>query len=491
MVEQDNNQMTDATENSKQTDTLPVPSMTAQTGMSHDARMLPESISAQAELADVSSMLPDGTSQQDTSHVTAGGLAKIKPLRIGIVAGEVSGDALGAQFMVDMRKLHPRVEFYGVGGVHMQEAGLSSLFPLQRLNHMGLVEVLKHLPDLFKAKEELIQLFKHHQIDLFVGVDAPDFNLRLAKTLKQNNIYTVQYVSPSVWAWREKRIHKIIAATHQVLCLFPFELPVYRQYGHPADCVGHPLLNKITRPRDMLATRRDLVWQQAPLKESFLQRGVSSVIALLPGSRQGEISRIAPAMFDMVKVLLEKDPQLHFLVPAVDHSKQKLIQDILKRYHQSVIEAVSVLVDTSTDELSLQVMSASDMVVMASGTVTLEAMLLHKPMVVVYKLNALTYKVAKSLMKTRYYALPNILAGKEVVPELIQQDANADKMALNVLDLMVDDNADFQSEQLKQVAAQLRQLSSIGAAQATLSGYMFHAVDAQIAKPLVITSTSV
>lgn len=404
-------------------------------------------------------------------------LLKVKPLRVGIIAGEVSGDTLGARFIEDMQRLHPRVEFYGVGGHAMQSAGLKSVFPMQRLNHMGLMEVVKHLPDLFKAKEELLQLFEHHQIDMFVGIDAPDFNLRMAKPLKAKGVYTVQYVSPSVWAWRERRIHKIMSATHQVLCLFPFELPVYQENMHPADCVGHPLLTKITRAQDMLATRRDLVWQQAPLKESFLKRGVSSVIALLPGSRSGEISRIAPVMFDMVKMLLEKDSSLHFLIPAVDHTKQKQILDILKRYHASVEEAVSVLVDTTQKDLNLQVMAASDMVVLASGTVTLEAMLLHKPMVVVYKLNSMTYAIAKRLMKTDLYALPNILAGKAVVPELIQDEANPVKMAQHVLDLMADKNAAHQVQQLKVVERKLREMSAFGAADAALSGYVFHASD--------------
>lgn len=425
----------------------------------------------------------DALTEQITQQVSPvvpaqrAGLSKVKPFRVGIIAGEVSGDKLGARFMADLAQLHPRVEFYGVGGSAMQAVGLNSVFPMQRLNHMGLLEVVKHLPDLLKAKEELLQLFEHHQIDMFVGVDAPDFNLRVAKTLKVRGVYTVQYVSPSVWAWRERRINKIMAATHQVLCLFPFELPIYRENNHPADCVGHPLLDKIQRPPDMLATRRDLVWQQAPLKESFLKRGVSSVIALLPGSRSGEISRIAPAMFGMVKLLLEKDPSLHFLIPAVDHAKQKQILDILKRYHSSVAEAVSVLVDTNSDDLNLQVMAASDIVVLASGTVTLEAMLLQKPMVVVYKLNGLTYAIAKRMMKTDLYALPNILAGKEIVPELIQEEANADNMAQHVLDLMADQNAEYQVNQLKEVEQSLRQMSAYGAADAALSGYVFHPLD--------------
>lgn len=414
------------------------------------------------------------------SSLSVNTLAKVKPLRVGVVAGEVSGDRLGARFIKEMKRLHPRVEFYGVGGPAMASEGLTSLFPMQRLNHMGLVEVIKHLPDLLKAKEELLQLFKHHQIDMFVGIDAPDFNLRLAKPLKSSGVYTVQYVSPSVWAWRERRIHKIMTATHQVLCLFPFELPIYQEHNHPADCVGHPLLQKITKPQDMLATRRDLVWQQAPLKERFLKRDISHVIALLPGSRSGEIGRIAPAMFGMVKLLLEKDPNLHFLVPAVDHVKHKQIVDILKRYHSTVGDAVSVLVDTNTTDLNLHVMAASDITILASGTVTLEAMLLHKPMVVVYKLNRMTYRIAKRMMKTSLYALPNILAGKEVVPELIQDDANPENMAQQVLDLMADKNAQHQVEQLTLVERGLRQKSELGAAEAAISGYVFHGADQKL-----------
>lgn len=414
---------------------------------------------------------PADIAQQSDTAPFAPVSPMVKPLRIGIVAGEASGDALGASLMAELNQLHPKVVWVGVGGVQMQAAGLKRLFAMERLAVMGLVEVLKHLPDLLKAKEELITFFKHEKIDLFIGIDAPDFNLRLAKVLKKQGLYTVQYVSPSVWAWREKRIHKIMAATSQVLCLFPFELPVYKKYQHPAVCVGHPLLRQIKKPRDMLATRRDLVWQLAPLKERFLHRSVTAVVGLLPGSRSGEVAKIAPVMYDAAKLMLAKDPTLSFLVPAVNHKQQKQLEQLLKKYTPEVADAITVLIDTQASQFSHQVMAACDMLIVASGTVTLEAMLLAKPMVVVYKLNNMTYQIARRMLKTPFVALPNVIANKAIVPELIQDEATAENIAIQAQDLLVEENAQLQIDALNQVSHQLRHTDSEPVAAAVLAGY--------------------
>lgn len=395
----------------------------------------------------------------------------VKPLTIGIVAGEASGDALGAELIKDLNQLHPRINWVGVGGEQMRANGLKTVFPMSRLAVMGIVEVLKHLPDLLKAKEELLTFLDTEKIDIYIGVDAPDFNLRISKILKQKNIHTIQYVSPSVWAWREKRIHKIMNATHQVLCLFPFELPVYKKYQHPAACVGHPLIKQINKPRDMLATRRDLVWQLAPLKERFIEKEITSLVALLPGSRNGEINKIAPILFATAHEMLKKDATLSFLVPAITHAQQNLLNNLLKKQPQTVQSSVIVLYDAQAENFSHQVMSACDIVIAASGTVTLEAMLLEKPMAVVYKLNGLSYKLIKSMIKIPFVALPNIIAGQEIVPEFIQEDANPEKIAACGLSLLNEDVANTQVEKLQATNNKLRKQDIESAAAAVLSGY--------------------
>jgi lipid-A-disaccharide synthase len=200
-----------------------------------------------------------------------------RPLVIGIVVGEVSGDALGADFMRQMNNLRDDIVWVGVGGNQMQAEGLTSVIDMSRLAVMGLIEVIKHLPDLFKARDEILAAFDTASIDMFIGIDAPDFNLRLGKVLKAKGIFSVQYVSPSIWAWREDRIEKIKQATHLVLCLFPFELPVYQKHGHPAVCVGHPLLKTINPALTRTPTqelRRELIWDNDGFHDFFCQSAI-------------------------------------------------------------------------------------------------------------------------------------------------------------------------------------------------------------------------
>jgi len=213
------------------------------------------------------------------------------PLVIGIVAGEVSGDSLGADFMQQMNNLRDDIVWVGVGGSKMQAQGLQSIFPLSRLAVMGLVEVMSQLPDLLKARRELLSAFKVADIDWFVGIDAPDFNLRVSKKLKPKGVFCVQYVSPSIWAWRESRIHNIKAATNLVLCLFPFELAVYERHNHPAICVGHPLLHTLDQTVleiPLNQRRSELVWHNDGLQQFFIERfdDVSQLICVMPGSRR-------------------------------------------------------------------------------------------------------------------------------------------------------------------------------------------------------------
>lgn len=343
------------------------------------------------------------------------------PLVIGIVAGEVSGDSLGADFMQQMNALRDDIVWVGVGGSKMQAEGLQSIFPLARLAVMGLVEVLSQLSDLFKARRELLTAFADANIDWFIGIDAPDFNLRVAKKLKPKGIFCVQYVSPSIWAWRESRIHGIKAATDLVLCLFPFELPVYERHNHPAICVGHPLLHTIDQRLEHTPTnqlRSELVWHNDGLQQFFTTRfaEVSQLICVMPGSRRGEITAILPLMLDGIQKLLLLDPNLCFIVPTVDQNHQYIVQEVIDKRSEQLRAAIVVVYDESLPAFSQQAMAASDIVLLASGTATLEAMLLERPMVVVYQLNNMTYQIVKRLVKVSYVALPNILANQAIVP---------------------------------------------------------------------------
>ena len=370
-------------------------------------------------------------------------VAKINatPLVIGIVAGEVSGDSLGADFMRQMNNLRDDIVWVGVGGTKMQAQGLQSIFPLERLAVMGLVEVMSQLPDLLKARRELLSAFKAANIDWFVGIDAPDFNLRVSKKLKPQGVFCVQYVSPSIWAWRESRIHNIKAATNLVLCLFPFELPVYERHNHPAVCVGHPLLRTIDQTllnRPINQRRSELVWHNDGLQQFFIERfdDVSQLICVMPGSRRGEITAILPLMLDGIQKLILLDPKLCFIIPTVDQNHQYIVQDVIDQRSEQLRAAIVVVYDDTQPEFSQHAMAASDIVMLASGTATLEAMLLERPMVVVYQLNQLTYQIAKRLVKVPYVALPNILANAPIVPELIQEQASGDNICRTVMRLL-------------------------------------------------------
>ena len=363
------------------------------------------------------------------------------PLVIAIVAGEVSGDSLVADFMRQMNNLRGDIVWVGVGGAKMQAQGLQSIFPLERLAVMGLVEVMAQLPDLLKARRELLSAFKTANIDWFVGIDAPDFNLRVSKKLKPQGVFCVQYVSPSIWAWRESRIHNIKAATNLVLCLFPFELPVYERHHHPAICVGHPLLRTIDQTlidTPINQRRSELVWHNDGLQQFFIDRfdEVSQLICVMPGSRRGEITAILPLMLDGIQKLLLLDPKLCFIIPTVDQNHQYIVQDVIDQRSEQLRAAIVVVYDDTQAEFSQQAMAASDLVMLASGTATLEAMLLERPMVVVYQLNQLTYQIAKRLVKVPYVALPNILADAPIVPELIQEQASGDNICRTVMRLL-------------------------------------------------------
>jgi len=351
-----------------------------------------------------------------------------RKLKIGIVVGEVSGDTLGVKLMQSFREQGIDAEFEGIGGPQMIAEGFKSYYPMEILSVMGIVEVLKDLKKLFAVRDGLVELWIAQPVDVFIGIDAPDFNLRLSKTLKEKNlpIQTVQYVSPSVWAWRQGRVHGIKKTIDLVLCLFPFEKNFYQQYGVPAAFVGHPLAKQLPLNNSVQDAKRNLGLD--PEK---------TYIALLPGSRRGEVERLLPLVLGSAQILSTKYPNVEYLIPAINDARKTQIESSVAQCDPALIAKLHILENSDTESnVGRMVMSASDIVALASGTATLEAMLLHRPMVTFYKLNTLTYFIAKLLVKIPYYSLPNIIAGKKVIEELIQKQATPERLAQEIESLM-------------------------------------------------------
>ncbi|MEN8427730.1 lipid-A-disaccharide synthase [Acinetobacter schindleri] len=362
-----------------------------------------------------------------------------RKLKIGIVVGEVSGDTLGASLIRRFREQGIDAEFEGIGGPQMIAEGFKSYYPMDILSVMGIVEVLKDIRKLFAVRDGLVEAWTKDPVDVFIGIDAPDFNLRLSKSIKQRQlpIKTVQYVSPSVWAWRQGRVHGIKASIDLVLCLFPFEKVFYQKWQVPAAFVGHPLASQLPI--------------QNPLAEAKQELGLDPTqkyIALLPGSRRGEIERLGPLVLDTAQILQQKHPEYIFLIPAINDARKHQIQALLQTYPESLQAQIRLMENTGSDsEIGRQVMNAADIVALASGTATLEAMLLHRPMVTFYKLHWLTYRIVKLLVKIQYYSLPNIIAGKKVIQELIQSEATPENLAAEIEALMNIEAAQIQAMQ--------------------------------------------
>lgn len=334
-----------------------------------------------------------------------------KALRIGIVAGEASGDVLAAGFVAQLKLMYPNATFEGIGGKHLTALGLNSLFDMEELSVMGLVEVLKHLPRLLHIRKTLITHFLANPPDVFIGVDAPDFNLALETKLKKAGVPTVHYVSPTVWAWRESRIHKIAKATNLVLGIFPFEADIYNKYDVPYQYVGHTMADGIA-----------LVEDQAQKREMFELGDTDKVLALLPGSRAREVDTLLPCFIQTAARLTNDIAGLKVVIPAANDAREIQIKLLLKQLSPKVSVQV-------TQASARDVMIASDAVLLASGTATLEAMLCKKPMVVAYKMSTMTHTIMKRLYKPAFFSLPNILANEALVPELLQDDVNPKNMA--------------------------------------------------------------
>ncbi len=367
-------------------------------------------------------------------------------LRVALVAGEASGDILGAGLMQALKARHPHIEFIGVGGPLMQAEGLTSYFPMERLAVMGLVEVLGRLPELLARRRHLIKTLIDAKPDVFIGIDAPDFNLGLELKLRRGGIKTVHYVSPSVWAWRQKRVLKIRDACDLMLCLFPFEAQFYDAHQVPVRFVGHPLADAIPQQADRAAARAALDLPQD-----------STVVALLPGSRGGEVARLGALFLDTAVRLRTLRPGIRFVVPCASPERRVQLEQMLVGRDLPL----SLLDGRSHDALA-----ACDAVLIASGTATLEALLYKRPMVVAYKVAPLTYLILKRLVSSAYISLPNLLAGRLLVPELIQDAATPEALAQALAPLLND--GEVQTEGFDVIHRALRRDASAQAAEAVL-----------------------
>jgi lipid-A-disaccharide synthase len=349
---------------------------------------------------------------------------------IGIVAGEASGDLLGSHLMAALKEVRPELQFVGIGGPKMQSVGMEILFPMEKLAVRGYVEVLRHYFEILGIRRKLRAYFRANPPDIFIGIDAPDFNLGLELALKQQGIPTIHYVSPSIWAWRGERIHKIKRAVTRILALFPHEPELYRQAGVPVDYVGHPLA-------DMLPEQP----KRAEMRETMRIPQHVKVFAFLPGSRQSEVKYLAHTFIETAKLILQQLPDARFLVPLVSRETRGIFEQALYDCDAQELP-ITLLFGHAQDA-----MIAADGVLVASGTATLEAALVKRPMVITYRMPALSWWLMKRKSYQPYYGLPNILCERFVVPELLQEDATAENLTQALLNLINNPEAVMQLEE--------------------------------------------
>ena len=333
-------------------------------------------------------------------------------IRIALMAGEASGDLLGAHLLAALKERIPRLEAFGIGGPQMQSAGLQSWYPMEWFAVRGYVEVIRSLPKLLRVRREFKRRLLADPPDLFIGIDAPDFNIDLELALRAAGITTVQYVSPSIWGWRGERIHKIKRAVSKILALFPFEPAIYERAGVPVAYVGHPLADDFPDHPDRPAAREQM--RISPKQ---------TVVALLPGSRQSEVREMGELFIATARLVAEQIPNAHFLVPLVSRETRNIFEEAI--YLQQA-EALPITILFGHAHMA---MTAADAILVASGTATLEAALLKRPMVISYKMPRLSAWIMRRKAHLPYAGLPNILAGEFVVPELLQEDATAENLA--------------------------------------------------------------
>jgi len=344
-----------------------------------------------------------------------------KPIVVGMVAGEASGDFLGAHLIAALRERVPGLKFVGIGGPKMEGEGLDSWFPMEKLAVRGYVEVLRHFLEIHGIRRKLRRRLLAARPRLFIGIDAPDFNLPLERKLKRAGIPAVHYVSPSLWAWRGGRMSAIAKSVDKMLVLFPFEEPLYRAAGVPVAYVGHPLAD-LTSDEDGSAAAREQLRLSAERK----------VIALLPGSRQSEVRYMAPGFVQTAKLIAARQPGALFLVPLVSRETRAIFEEAM--YDAGAAELpLTVLFGHARDAIA-----ACDVALVASGTATLEAALARKPMVITYKMAGLTYRMMSRMATLPWVGLPNIIAGEFLVPEILQHEATPENLAQAVLNSLND-----------------------------------------------------
>ena len=367
---------------------------------------------------------------------------------IAIIAGEVSGDILGAGLIHALKARYPNAKFIGIGGERMIAEGFETLFDMEELSVMGLVEVLKHLPRLLKIRRSIIEQLSALKPDIFIGIDAPDFNLDVELKLKQRGIKTIHYVSPSVWAWRQKRVYKIAAATNLVLAFLPFEKAFYDRFNVPCRFIGHTMADAIP-----LKPNRDDACQLLNLDPA--QR----YVAMLVGSRGSEVEFLSEPFLQTAQLLHQRYPDVKFLVPLINQKRRQQFEQIKQRVAP---ELDMILLDGN----ARAAMIAAEATLLASGTAALEAMLCKSPMVVGYRMKPFTYFLAKRLVKTKYVSLPNLLADEMLVPELIQEDCNPTKLAEKLSLYLSEDKSAVQNRHvLLQRFAELHQMIQCNADQ--------------------------
>lgn len=357
-----------------------------------------------------------------------------RPLTIAIVAGETSGDILGAGLIRALREQYPKIQFVGIAGPKMQAEGCDAWYQMEELSVMGLVEVLGKLRRILSIRRALTQKIKDLKPDIFIGIDAPDFNLSLEGKLKKSGIKTVHYVSPSVWAWKQKRVFKIKRNTDLILTFLPFEKEFYDKYQVPCRFIGHKMADDIAffPDQDNMRTRLGI-----PLG--------MTVLSLLPGSRHAEVTLLSAPFLQAAQLISQFIPNLHILVPLASTKRKEEFEAIKAQ----IAPALSVQL---LDGQAREAMIASNAAILASGTVALECMLAKCPMVVGYKMKPFTFWLAKKLVKTPYVSLPNILAGKKIVAELLQEDCNPNNIAQHIIPLLNGDNT-----RLKEIFLSLHQ----------------------------------
>jgi lipid-A-disaccharide synthase len=367
-----------------------------------------------------------------------------------MIAGEMSGDLLGAELIRELKKHQPHIEFEGIGGAQMLEEGFSSIVDMERMSVMGIVDVLKRYIELYKIRQRLVERWVMNPPDVFIGIDYADFNLGLACRLKKHGIKTVQYVSPKVWAWRQKRVVYIKKAVDLVLTLFPFEETFYQQYDVPAQFVGHPLA--------------DIIDLEIDSKQKKMELGFKTedrLIAVLPGSRTGEIKYLGPLFLDVMQEISIHQPEIQFIVPLANANLRALFQE-------QVIRKEYTLKLHVTNQNAREVMAAADAVLVKSGTSTLEAMLLKRPMVVVFKWGAITHALIAPRLKIRFISLPNLLANRNLVPEFLQKKAIAKTIAQQVVQLLQSPEHEHLIQQFSDIHKSLRKNANENAALAIL-----------------------